>query len=254
MSEIALAGMTVLLAEDEEINTEVAVNILEDKGLLVTAVCDGLEAVKCYKAHSFDIVLMDIMMPVMNGYLAAAEIRKIEKIEHRAPAVIIAMSALSDPDEHRKWLKNGIDGYVAKPINWPGLFREIGHNAGGKRAEKPQTELLSCVIDYERFVGDMCNKNHDLAVSLINKFVSSRVSELIQAAEEAVLGKDVKRLREVCHSMIGVSRSMCADGLARRASELRQLAIEGSWPAMPDVIETMRRCHDSIMRWWETKL
>jgi len=254
MSEIELAGMTVLLAEDEEINTEVAVNILEDKGLRVTAVHDGLEAVKCYKANSFDIVLMDIMMPVMNGYLAVAEIRKIEKLERRTPAVIIAMSALSDSDEYRKWLKNGIDGYVAKPINWPGLFRKIAHNAGSKRTAKPQIELLSCVIDYERFVGDMCNKNYELAVSLINKFVSRRVGELILAAEEAVKSKDVKRLREVCHSMIGVSRSMCADGLARRASELRQLAIEGSWSAMPSVIETMRRCHDNIMRWWENQL
>ncbi len=254
MDEIALAGMTVLLAEDEEINTEVAVNILEDKGLRVTAVCDGLEAVKCYKARSFDIVLMDIIMPVMNGYLAVAEIRKLENLERRTPAVIIAMSALSDPDERRKWLKNGIDGYAAKPINWPGLFREIAHNVGGKRTTKPQADVLLCVIDYERFVGDMCNKNHELALSLINKFVSSRAGELIKAAEEAVRNKDVKRLREVCHSMIGVSRSMCAEGLARRASELRQLAIEGSWPAMPDVIETMRQCHDNIMRWWETQL
>ncbi len=254
MNEIALAGMTVLLAEDEEINTEVAVNILEDEGLRVTAVRDGLEAVKCYKARSFDIVLMDIMMPMMNGYLAVVEIRKFEKFERRTPAIIIAMSALSDLDERQKWLKNGIDGYVAKPIDWPGLFRKITHNAGGKRAAKPQAELLSCAIDYERFVRDMCNKNHELAVSLINKFVSSRVGELIKAAEEAVKGKDVKRLREVCHSMIGVSRSMCADSLARRASELRQLAIEGSWPAMPGIIETMRKCHDNIMRWWETRL
>ncbi|HFQ80731.1 MAG TPA: response regulator [Desulfobacterales bacterium] len=254
MNEIALAGMTVLLAEDEEINAEVAVNMLEDKGLLVTAVRDGLEAVKCYKSRPFDIVLLDIMMPVMNGYLAAAEIRKFEKLEHRRPAVIIAMSALSDSDERRKWSKNGIDGYAAKPINWPALLRKIGHNAGSRRTVRPQTELLSCVIDYERFVDDMCNKNHELAASLINKFVSRRVGELIKAAEEAVKGKDIKRLREVCHSMIGVSRSMCADGLARRASELRQLAIEGSWPAMPGIIETMHKCHDNIMRWWETQL
>lgn len=246
--------MTVLLAEDEEINIEVAVNILEDKGLLVTVVRDGLEAVKYYKTSSFDIVLMDIMMPVMNGYLAVAEIRKIEKIEGRTPAIIIAMTALTGPDERQKWLKNGMDGYVAKPINWPGLFRKIGHTVGGKSIAQPKAELLSCAIDYERFVNDMCNKNHELAVNLINKFVSSRVGELIKAAEEAVNGKNVKRLREVCHSMIGVSRSMCADSLARRASELRQLAIEESWSVMPNVIEGMRKCHYNIMCWWEAQL
>ena len=106
----------ILLAEDEFINTTLAVAVLEQVGFEVVAVSNGKEAVEWWQNGDFDCILMDIQMPEMDGYDAVRLIRKLEQGSgHRIP--IIAMTAHAGHDDRERCLQAGMDAYIAKPIN-----------------------------------------------------------------------------------------------------------------------------------------
>jgi len=116
--------MTILLAEDNPINRKLAVKMLENMGHTVKTVFNGREAVEALNAGHFDLVLMDIQMPEMDGTQATAIIREKEKITGtRIP--IIAMTAHALSGDKERFLAAGMDGYVSKPITAKGLFEAI---------------------------------------------------------------------------------------------------------------------------------
>jgi PAS domain S-box-containing protein len=121
-AESALAGLRVLLAEDNLINRKVGMRILDSLGCLVDAAANGREAVEKVKAHSYDLVLMDLRMPEMDGLEAAREIRKWEAASGTASSTlrrrlpIIALSAGVMQDDRELSLKAGMDDFLSKPI------------------------------------------------------------------------------------------------------------------------------------------
>ncbi len=124
---IDLTGKNILLVEDNELNREIAISILEDFGINVTEAHDGREAVELLSSDAgrrFDLVLMDIQMPVMDGYQATAEIRMIPDSE-AAAVPIIAMTANAFEEDKRRAIESGMNGHVAKPINVEVLMRTI---------------------------------------------------------------------------------------------------------------------------------
>lgn len=119
---IDFKGLKVLLTEDNELNREIAVEILEEKGLIVEEAEDGTEAVKILKEkgpHYFDAILMDIQMPIMGGYEATKKIREMYPNE-RIPIIAISANAFEEDKAASK--AAGMDGHVAKPIKTDELF------------------------------------------------------------------------------------------------------------------------------------
>lgn len=115
----SVKGSKVLLVEDNELNTEIAVDILKDQGLEVTAVSDGYEAVEVIRTSSvgrFDFILMDIQMPVMDGYTASRKIRQLENAPLRY-IPIFAMTANAFEEDKIKAMEAGMNGHIAKPIS-----------------------------------------------------------------------------------------------------------------------------------------
>ncbi len=106
-------GVHILLVEDDALNQVVAQRLLESYGVSVTLAKNGHEAVKAVKSRSFDLVLMDIQMPEMNGYQATIEIRKDKQLKDLP---IIAMTANAMADEHEKCLAAGMNGHFSKPF------------------------------------------------------------------------------------------------------------------------------------------
>ncbi len=124
---IDLKGRKVLLAEDNELNREIATAILEDIGVAVSCVSNGIEVVDEI-AHSvpgqYDLILMDIQMPLMDGYTATREIRTLDNPEI-VDIPIIALTANAFDSDKKKALKTGMNGYVAKPISTEKLMEAM---------------------------------------------------------------------------------------------------------------------------------
>jgi CheY-like chemotaxis protein len=117
-------SMHILVAEDNEINQLVACGILEQAGHTVEVAQNGAEVGPMLAARSFDVVLMDIQMPVMDGFQATAEIRKLEK-ETGAHIPVIAMTAHAMTGYMERCLAAGMDGYVTKPVQYRLLLQAL---------------------------------------------------------------------------------------------------------------------------------
>ncbi len=114
----------ILLAEDNPVNQTLAVRLLEKRGYSVTVAADGNAAVAAFQKEPFDLVLMDIQMPGMDGFEATAAIRKIEK-ETGVHIPIAAMTAYALKGDQEKCLASGMDAYISKPIRTSELFGTI---------------------------------------------------------------------------------------------------------------------------------
>jgi len=134
-----IQGARVLLEEDNEINQQVAREILEGAGLNIALANDGQEAVNALKENNYDAVLMDVQMPVMDGYTATRAIRKDERFKELP---IIAMTAHAMAGDEDKSLEAGMNGHVAKPIDPDQLFSTLQKwiKPSEKRAQAQQLE------------------------------------------------------------------------------------------------------------------
>ncbi len=125
---IAWKDISILVAEDNGINKMIVDAFLKQTGARVIYVENGRDAVEAVKRSQFDIILMDVHMPVMDGMEALKEIRFIEESEARKPAPIIAVTADAMQQERRKYLEFGFSDHLPKPINEDGLLNSIEKN------------------------------------------------------------------------------------------------------------------------------
>ena len=138
MSELPkenLSGCRILLAEDNELNREIAAFLLKDEGISVTEAEDGQQAVECFLKMPegyYDAVLMDIMMPVMDGYQAARAIRGSGKKDAEM-IPIIAITANAFAEDKRKTMEAGMDAHLSKPLNVQELMDTIRKFCAGKQ-------------------------------------------------------------------------------------------------------------------------
>ena len=138
MSELPkgnLSGCRILLAEDNELNREIAAFLLKDEGISVTEAEDGQQAVECFLKMPegyYDAVLMDIMMPVMDGYQAARAIRGSGKKDAEM-IPIIAITANAFVEDKRKTMEAGMDAHLSKPLNVQELMDTIRKFCAGKQ-------------------------------------------------------------------------------------------------------------------------
>ena len=126
-----LTGMKILLVEDNLINCEVATEILEEMGASVTAANNGKEAVRVFArapVNNFDYILMDVMMPVMDGYAATREIRGLDRPDAQT-VPIIAMTANAFDEDKQRAMDAGMNAHIAKPIEIDKLFETMSEFA-----------------------------------------------------------------------------------------------------------------------------
>ena len=126
-SEKSLHDLHLLMAEDNELNAEIAQILLEDEGAVITTVTDGKQALELFKEKpegTFDAILMDIMMPVMDGISATKEIRALERPDAKK-IPIIALTANAFKEDEQKCLKAGMTAHLAKPIQIDKVVKTI---------------------------------------------------------------------------------------------------------------------------------
>lgn len=125
-SKVSIKGKKVLLVEDNDLNREIAKTLLEDEGVLVSEAVDGLDALKVFEESEigyFDLILMDVVMPNMNGLSTTRAIRELNRIDSNLP--IIALSANAYAEDIKKTKDAGMDDYVSKPFKIENLVEMI---------------------------------------------------------------------------------------------------------------------------------
>ena len=116
----------VLVAEDNPTNQQVLAAVMESLGIDVEIVADGRAAYEAWRDGSYDLILMDIQMPVMDGMDSAKAIRALESAEGRRRTPIVALTANALSHQIQDYLAVGMDGHVAKPIEIAKLYDAIG--------------------------------------------------------------------------------------------------------------------------------
>lgn len=125
-------GLKVLIAEDNIINQRLAVGLLSSLGHTGVVVGDGEKALKCLSKLKFDVVLMDVMMPNMDGLAALAAIRAAEETSGEHLPVVMA-TAHTEPGDAARFKRAGADGYLSKPLDADQLSQELTRVAGLRR-------------------------------------------------------------------------------------------------------------------------
>ncbi len=137
VEEVSFEGCRVLVVEDNELNSEIAQCLLEERGFEVDCVYNGAEAVERVKSRppgTYDVILMDIMMPVMDGLAATRAIRSMEREDcHTIP--IVAMSANAFDDDLKKSVECGMNGHLSKPVDVEKLYQTLGQILNRKANE-----------------------------------------------------------------------------------------------------------------------
>ena len=222
----------MLVAEDNEINQQVAREILQGAGLTVTVVNNGREAVDAAGKNQYDAILMDIQMPVMDGYTASREIRNLKSEMRNIP--IIAMTAHAMAGDEEKSLEAGMNGHVTKPIDPDALFSALAKwvRPGGRDAPSipvPETEPFADElpgISVESGL-DRVGGNRQLFTRLLSQFRAGHedAAEKIRAA----LGEDdPETAARLAHTTKGVSGNLGAEGLYYASAALEKAIKEAN--------------------------
>jgi PAS domain S-box-containing protein len=229
-------GAHLLLVEDNEINQQVAQEILEQAGYCVTIANNGQQALDVLNQHinEFDGILMDIQMPVMDGYTATKEIRKDSRFNNLP---IIAMTANVMTGDQEKTLQAGMDDHVAKPINVEDLFSVLSKWV---TASNPNTVADTVAYDnafpqedvsLPHFIGlDTANGllrvggNKQLYQKILLKFASSQ-KDIISSISTLLKNQDYETAEREAHTLKGVAGNIGAHGLYELAKCL-EAAIE----------------------------
>ena len=244
-----LKGFRVLVAEDNITNQEIALAILEGAGLVVKIANNGKEAVDAVHESQFDALLMDIQMPVMDGYEATRQIRKDAKFKD---IPIIAMTAHAMKGDEEKCLKAGMNGYISKPISQDMLFSALWREL--KNRKKPDLSGIKTKVSaMEKVLDRGSDKNiletgqgilpPDLPGINIKKALDELKLEAavfkhilagflknnhdtMEKIKDAFNGKEQDRLLRLAHNIKGSSANIGAMGLSAAAKALEDAARE----------------------------
>ena len=234
-SPVSTAG-TVLLAEDNEINQEVAAEVLSMLGYQYRWVRNGREAVEAWSQDPVDMILMDCQMPEMDGYDAARAIR-IEE-EHR-PArrrvPIVALTAHATKGDRERCLAAGMDDYLSKPLDPQAL--------GAKLARWIPQTAPALLVHGRRPVGVLnypdllqrCRGRVDLAARLVGKLVE-QAGEDARGISQAIHQQNAGALAASAHRLKGASANVSAANLRLLAAELESLGRNNNLPAAASLL------------------
>ncbi len=215
-------GLRVLLAEDNAVNQRLAVKVMEKRGHKVVVANNGREALAELDAQPFDLVLMDVQMPEMDGFETTAAIREREKATG-AHLPIIAMTAHAMKGDRERCLAAGMDDYVAKPLNAQKLFDAITALVPRPtEAPAPETapdgEDPEDVWDFDDALARV-DGDEELLGELIGLFLADLPRWLSEIAG-AVAAQDGGALEHAAHSLKGSARSLSAGACAEAAFAL----------------------------------
>jgi CheY-like chemotaxis protein len=227
------------VAEDNPVNQLVARGLLEGLGYTVEVVADGQQAVAALGRGQYDLVLMDCQMPVLDGYAAAAAIRRQEG-GRRTP--IVAMTAHALAGEAEKCRAAGMDDYVAKPVTAERLAAVVARWAPAAGAGRPDVALDPSVIAMRR---ELEQGQPGLLARMVGLYLRDAPTQLAALRQAAERG-DAHELEWAAHSLKGDSAQIGATALVALCRDLETAAQAEDSSRVAALVATLEQTFDQV--------
>lgn len=260
------AFLSILLAEDNEVNQRLAVRLIERRGHTVFAVSNGREAISALEASEYDLVLMDVQMPEVDGIEATQAIRKKEELTGRHQP-IVAMTALVMSGDRERCLEAGMDGYLAKPIRAQelddilesyGSKRNGCHSVDAAASTSPQKGELNGNAGAEPASGEAIDWDELLERVEGDRAFLSELAEIfrsdyprqIESISDAIARQDSQSVKRTSHALKGALSNLAAVRARDMAAALEHMASKGDLtdarPALLPLQEELTRVVNSL--------
>ncbi|MFN3150401.1 response regulator [Bremerella sp.] len=242
-----LASLSVLLAEDTPANQKVVTTMLKKRGHSVTVAQNGREAVELFKQQPFDVVLMDVQMPILDGFQATSVIRALERgADNTTP--IIAMTAHAMRGDREKCLEAGMDAYVAKPLDVKqllGLIESVAedrHLGQGNGQEQDHDDSFGThatpIIDY---AGAMKRLGDD--AELFQEFIvyyDEDAKKLLEEIEAAIRAPATGDLHRAAHNLKGLASNLGAQRVVNASYSLERIGKNEELAKAPEALKLLK--------------
>jgi CheY-like chemotaxis protein len=235
-----VAQLRVLVAEDNEFNARLMEKLLTKRGYSVRLAGDGREALKLADASQFDLMLLDVHMPYMDGFQVIRAIRERERVtgEHLP---VIALTARSRQQDEELCLAAGMDGFLAKPIRTEDLWAAIDRTTSVFRRHGLSASLLDPIV---LLAG--CGADDNILRGVCGGFLAIAPDQLT-AVRDALQERDAGRLRQAAHKLSGMV-SAFSTVVGRSTSALEDLAAQDRLEDAATLLDHIDLCVHEIMR------
>lgn len=242
MKSIDYHNLKVLLAEDDELSQQIVTTLLHDKGIKVDIATNGQEALSMSGSTDYDVILMDMEMPEMDGLRAASAIRRREK-ESGKHTPILALTANSFSSDLEACGKAGMDDYLTKPFrvedmvvklsNLPGEDKSTSsgedfHSKGALASTDPVLDVASLVVEL----------GEESAYRLMRLFAISG-GRHIDEIRSGIRNEDMTRIKQAAHKLKGTAGQYRASGLIAPASELAYFESQSDYKKAADIFSIL---------------
>jgi PAS domain S-box-containing protein len=244
-----LKGVRILLAEDNPFNQQIAIELLESSGATVCLANNGQEALDLLHQASFDCVLMDVQMPILDGLTATRQIRQDPQLAHLP---IIAMTANASNEDRQQCVDGGMDDFVSKPIAPSLLYSTIAkwlpkiapappmHGNQGPAPDAGTSQLIDLSV-----LADLLGGNMEKVNKFSRKFVNLSHQNL-QDLEAALLSPDLAAVNELGHKMKSAARAVGAWQFADLCESMEHLRGEAGLTQAADISRQLRQILEQI--------
>ncbi len=207
--------LKILLAEDNEVNREVTSRRLKSAGHEVTATVDGQAALELWRSKNFDLILIDLQMPLLNGMSLVKCIRQEEIQSQRRPTKLVALTGMNYTDKNNCELKKiGLDDYFQKPIRGTDLILKVNQLFIASDSQSPLDEFHIALVDADE------EEIEDLKCA--GRIFLRHSQTVIRQFEHVMQGADTESIIKECHNLKGMLGLMSCPTLAHFAAELEQ--------------------------------
>jgi signal transduction histidine kinase/CheY-like chemotaxis protein len=231
------SGSRILLCEDNAINQELAVVLLEKMGHTVVVAPDGKKALRAMEKETFDLVLMDVQMPEMDGYAATAAIRAREAATGRHTR-IVAMTAYAMKGDRERCLSAGMDDYIAKPVKAGELSAVVARHPPD-RARNGAPPAGTPRLDPAELLGTV-QGDRDLLLRVIRLF-AKQAGPMLEAVRQSMKTGDAPGVERAAHALRGSVAVLHADAAAEAALALELIGRSRDMSSAGTAYETLNR-------------
>lgn len=222
LKELNKHNLQILLVEDNLTNQKVALKILEKLGYKAECSQNGVEAINALKTTNYDVVLMDVQLPTMDGFEATEIIRNLNSdvLNHDIP--IIAMTAHAMKGDKERCLKYGMNGYISKPIDPQKLNQEIIKQISGETTVKALANDSSKDIFDRDMLVKRLGDDEEFIKEIIDIFVEDLQSQIEKLAQ-AIKDQNAEQINRIGHSIKGASKNVGANALGKISYEIENI-------------------------------